>query len=589
MNQFLKFFLASVLGFFVSIFLVFVIAGILFAGIITALSDKSAKPSKDMVIELNLNYQINEQTEENPFLELMDKMDQQALGLDKILHNIKRASKDENVRGIILRPGMVVAGFGTLEEIRNALIDFKKSGKFVYAYCEFITEKSYLLSTACDSIFLNPAGEIVMDGLSSNVMFYKGMLEKLGVEMELFKVGTHKGAAEVFTQKQLSQENKDQIQRYLDVLYDNFCTDAAKSRGIDKNTFKQMVSDFSVQNPVQAIEANWIDGLWYEDQVADLIKEKIGKDKEEKICFTSLASYWKMEGPSLKNNTTKNKIAYIYVDGEISTTTDESGKSSCKSLLKSIRKIRYDDSYKALVVRVNSPGGSAYGSDQIWREIQLVKEVKPVIVSMGDIAASGGYYLAAPADTIVVSKYTLTGSIGVFALFPNLDGFLNDKLGLTFETVTTGKHAGMGMPGRGFTDTERQIIQNSVNRVYANFTSVVANGRGLDSAKVESVAQGKVWIAEDAKKHNLVDVVGGIQSALNIAAFKAGIGEDDYNIVYLPKKDDFLTSIFQTYAKTSERKIETELGEFYPYYLTAQKLKNTSGMQMKLPFIPIFD
>ncbi|MCO6495379.1 MAG: signal peptide peptidase SppA [Bacteroidetes bacterium] len=591
MRQFFKFFLASVLGFFVSIFLIVFIGVILIAGMVAALGDKSVKPKQNMVLELDLNYSIGEQTIDNPLLEYIDKSGSQPLGLDEILYNIERASKDDNVKGLLIRPGILSAGYGTLEEIAGAIQDFRKSGKFVYAYCEFLSEKNYLIASACDSVFLNPSGNIALDGLSSNVIFYKGLLDKLGVEMELFKVGTHKGAAEVFTQEKLSELNKEQIQRYIDGVYELFCTDVSKNRGVSKDELKRKISNFEVQTPQQALDSKWIDGIWYEDQVADLIKQKTGRSVNEKICFTNISNYRKMSGPNLRISNSKNKIAFVYIDGEISYNNNKEsmGQSNCKSLMNTLRKIRYNKDIKALVVRVNSPGGSAYGSDQLWREIGLIKKVKPVIVSMGDVAASGGYYLSAPADTIVVSKYTLTGSIGVFALYPNANAFLKDKLGLSFESVKTGEFADMGMPGRNFSSTERAIIQNGVNNVYNNFTKVVREGRGLDSASVESVAQGKIWIAQDAIQYHLADVVGGIQKAVDIAAYKAGVDSGDYSIIYLPKRDDFTSMFLNMSSMFTDYKLKTQLGDFYPYYINLKSVRERAGMQMYLPISPLLD
>lgn len=590
MKQFFKFFFASVLGFFVSFLIIFIIGLILISGMLAAFGSKTVQPKSNMVLELNLNYEIGEQTKENPFFELLNKDAPQPLGLDEILYNIKRAAKDDNVTGILVRPGMLMAGYGTLEEVANAIKEFRQSGKFAYAYCELLTEKNYLLASACDSIFLNPSGTLALDGLGYNVIFYKGLLDKLGVKMELFKVGTHKGAAEVYTQQSLSDANREQIKRYIDALFNKFCEDVTLARNIDKEDFKKKVAGFEIQTPQQALDNKWIDGVWYEDQVADLIKESTGRSKNDKICFTNLSSYRKMSGPNLRNSNASNKIAYVYIDGEITYNDNQvAGQPSCKSLLHTLRKVRYDKAVKALVLRVNSPGGSAYGSDQLWREISLIQKVKPVIVSMGDVAASGGYYLSAPADTIVVSNYTLTGSIGVFALYPNVNVFLKDKLGLSFESVKTGEYADIAMPGRDFTQTERTIIQNGVNRVYQDFTKVVREGRKLDSVAVENIAEGKIWIAQDAINNHLADVVGGIQTAIDIAAFKAGLDSGDYKIIYLPKHDDFMSSLMDFSSRIQLSRTKQELGDFYIYYTSLKSATERTGMQMYLPFVPILD
>lgn len=587
MRSFLSSLLASILGFFISLFLVFIIGGILLAGVLTAFGDKTSAPKKDMVLELQLNYLIPEQTVDNPILEILNKHDEQTLGLDEILYLIERAKQDNNVKGILLRPGFLSAGFSTLEEIRNALLDFKNTGKFLYSYNEYITEKDYFLSSVCDSIFLNPKGEVLLDGFNNNIMLFKGLFDKLGVEMELFKVGTHKGAAEVYTQSELSEANRSQIQRYLDAIFTQFCNDVASSRNLNTLEFKTAVENFEWRTPQDAVNAKLVDDLWYEDQIADLIKSKVGKKPEDKLCFTSMAAYRKMEGPDLRNFSSDNKIAFIYIDGEISNSNTTPGQSSCKSLLKSIRKLKYNDEVKAVVVRVNSPGGSAYASDQLWHEISTLQQHKPVVVSMGDVAASGGYYLSAPADSILVSKYTLTGSIGVFALFPNANGLLKDKLGLQFENIKTGKYADIGMPGRGFTPDERQLIQSAVNRIYADFTEVVAKGRKLDRSHVESVAQGKVWIASDALTHQLVDKIGGRNDAIRLAAKMAGV--EDYKLFYLPKKEDFWSSLSTLQSALKQEALRSELGVLYHSYVQLQQINARKGAQLLLPFYPIID
>lgn len=585
MRDFFKTLAATITGVFISIFLLFILGGILFAGMIAALGDKETKPRKDMILEINLNYLISERTEDNSLLELIDKNNVRPLGLDVLMEQIKRASQDENVRGILLKPGMLSAGYGTVDEIRNALLEFKQSGKFLYAYAEYLTEKNYFLSSVCDSIFLNPAGEIVMNGLSSNIMLYKNMLDKLGIQMELFKVGTHKGAAEVYTKEQLSTENEEQIQRYLDAIYNKLCTDIAISRGLNRDEFKNQVSQFVVQSGEQALELNWIDGLWYEDQLAALLKSKVGKDANQKICYTSLSEYRKMSGPKSAETKSKNKIAVVYITGEITNNSANDNQTGCKSLINTLRKVRYNEQYKAVVLRVNSPGGSAFGSDQIWREVKLINQEKPVIVSMGDVAASGGYYVAAPADSILVSPYTLTGSIGVFALYPNMQEFLNDKIGVQYQSIKTGEYADLGRIDRPFTENEKQIIQQTVNRIYRDFTQVVREGRNLDSVHLENIAQGKVWFADHAIDHKLADGIGRINDAIHAAAFKAGLDSTDYKLVHLPKKEDNFSQWLRTISAVKEQSLQQKLGTLYPMYQALELINQWKpGVQARIPY-----
>jgi len=589
MKSFFKFMLASMAGFFLSITIVLIIGGIFLVAIVMGLGSKPAKPRKDMVLEITLDYPITEQTDDNPLLTLLDMDDKNVLGLDELLYQIDRASNDDNVKGILLRPGMFSAGYATVEEIRNAITSFRKKGKFVYAYCDYLTTKNYFLATSCDSIFLNPAGEIILNGLSSNVMLYKGMFDKLGITMELFKVGTHKGAAEAYTQDSLSTENKEQIMRFISLLQDEMCGRIATSRNLNANTLKQDINAFNVQSPQQALQRQWIDALWYQDELGALIKSKLGKDVSKKLCFTSLSEYRRMKGPDSRNNDASNKIAVVYLEGEITANTSSDNLESGSSLMKGLRKIRYENDYKALVIRINSPGGSAYASDQIWREISLIQQKKPVIVSMGDVAASGGYYIAAPADTIVVSPFTLTGSIGVFALYPNMKEFLNNKIGIRYESVKTGEFASLGLPDKGFSDKERPIIQAAVNRVYHNFTRIVAEGRHLDSLHVEDIAQGKVWIARDAIQHRLADVYGSFQDAIDIACHKAGLDSNNYAISIYPKKETGISSLLSIYQSVKQSRIQQQMGALYPLFDEIQKVEQMKGMQMKLPYILQFN
>lgn len=584
MLQFLKNVLATIVGVFVSVFLLVVVGIGVVSVVLSTVVDNKKTPSKNMVLELNLNYTLVEKADENPLEEWINKNSNTNIGLDKIINEIYNASSDANVKGILVKPGLFDAGFASIEEIREALTHFKKQGKFVYAYSEILTEKNYYLASVCDSIFLNPSGEIVLDGLSSNILLYKGLLDKVGVKMELFKVGTHKGAAEVYTQDQLSEENKSQIQRYLDVSFNQFCEDIAKDRALNKDSLMSDIQAFIVQSPALAVEKKIIDKLAYEDEVATIIKSKVGKKPEDKMCFTSFSDYYGMNSKDMGTFSSDNVIAFVYIAGEITNVSNNDNEAGCKSLLKSLRKARFNKDVKALVVRINSPGGSAYGSDQIWREIMLIKKTKPVIVSMGDVAASGGYYIAAPADSIFASKYTLTGSIGVFALYPNMKELFNEHLGLKFETLKTGEYSDFGTLDKELTISQKQIIQKGVDRVYNNFTQVVKQGRGLDSSHVESIAQGKVWIGPDAKNVKLIDGYASIRECVHIASHKAGLKKNDFRMKYLPEKDNSINSLFQIKSILKEEFLKNEMGMFYSYYKAVNEIHKETGVKASLPY-----
>jgi protease IV len=589
MKDFIKYVFATITGLVIATVLMGILSIIVVVGMVTAMGSQKEKSQKDTLLELSLAMEIPEQSEENPIMELLDQNFASGLGLDKILHNLKRAAIDPNIKGILIKPGYITAGYTTLDEIRKGIAEFRAQGKFVYAYCEFLNEKSYFIASACDSIYLNPTGEMMLDGLSSNMLFMSGFFKKIGVNMELFKVGAYKGAAESWTLDKPSEANTEQIQRLLDVVFDYFCNESCKSRGMDAADFKQKVNEYAIQSPNEALAAGWIDRLAYEDEVAAVIKNNLGKDPEDKICFTMFGKYFKMEGPELNKTKSKDRVAIVYISGEITNGDEGFYESGCKTIMKSLRKVRYNEDVKAVVIRVNSPGGSAFGSEQLWREIDLISKVKPVVVSMGDMAASGGYYVATPARAIFASPVTLTGSIGVFALFPNMKELFNEKLGLEYHSIKTGIHSNIGLPDKEFTEEQRALIQKNVNRVYRLFTQRVEDGRGIDSSYAESLAQGRVWVGSDALSNKLVDQMGYLEEAVQYAANEAKLKENEYKIIRYPKAQDPLQAFFSFTKVQKERNLKADLGFLYPFYEAMKLIKHNTGVQARMPFIPVFD
>ncbi|MES2617473.1 MAG: signal peptide peptidase SppA [Bacteroidota bacterium] len=581
MKQFLKYTLATVFG----IFITFIFLGILLFFTIIGLT-KSAGRDKvavknNSVIELNINYDIPERSPQDFMSMFSDNGDMTILGLDDILSIIEEAKKDNKIKGIILKSNLNNTGYATALEVRNALADFRKAGKFIYAYAPYYDEKNYYLASVADSVFIERSGGVMFNGLSANLMFFQGTLEKLGVEMQVIKVGAYKGAVETFSRKDLSPENREQISVYINSLYGTFLSAVSESRKIDTAKLHAAFNEFTVQTPAQAVAFGLIDNMIYEDVMHTSIKHKLGIKGKDELSIIKAGQY---RGREKKDEDSySDKVAVIYAVGEIMDGEGDDETIGSVTLSKAIAKAREDKNVKAIVLRVNSPGGSSLASDIIMREIELCKGVKPVIVSMGDVAASGGYYISALADSIIAMPNTITGSIGVFGLFPNMQGLLNDKMGLTFESVKTGKYSDFGRVDRPLTDIDRLYLQNMVNRIYDDFTGVVERGRKLDSVTVEGLAQGRVWTASDALSRKLIDSYGGIKDAIKIAAYKAKI--KNYSVVVYPKQDDPFKKFFG--GKTNammEEKMSNDLGIFYNYYKALQTSIHVQGFQMRLPY-----
>jgi protease-4 len=582
MKQFFKFMFASILGVIIGSFLlVFILVGI-----ISALAGGSSKQeftlNEKSVFELDINYSIPERTLNNPFegLNLGGFSNPKSIGLQDILSNIEKASENENVKGILLKAEVSQNSYATLEEIRNALIKFKKSGKFIYAYGEYMDEHAYYVASVSDKIFLNPAGELLLNGFSQQVVYLKGMFEKIGVEPQLIRHGKYKSAGEPFIADKMSNENRQQIEAYMGNLYSHFVVQIAKSRKINEADFRNIVNELKVRNADDAVKLKVIDGLKYRDEVEALIKTKLALEEKTKISFVNLGKMNKVKG---NTSISDNKIAVVYCVGDIVSGSGDDETIGSDRIAETIKKVREDDTYKALVLRVNSPGGSALASDVIWREITLCKKVKPVIVSMGAVAASGGYYIAAPADVIVAEPNTITGSIGVFGMLINAKELLNNKLGVKIETVKFGEFSDLGSPDRPLTAAERQVVQNAIDRVYTDFVKRVAEGRKLTEAQVDSIAQGRVWSGIEAKQIGLVDEFGGLDRAIEIAVKKAKLSE--HRVVSLPELKDPLEEVFKTMSgEASAYFMKQELGSNYQHYLEAKKALQYQGIQVRMPF-----
>lgn len=583
MKQFFKFLFASLLGFLIGSFvLLFLIIGIV-AGITGGENEGGAVTMKDnSILRLNLNYVIPERTLNNP-LDLMSfpgLAKGKPMGLTEIIKNIKKAEDNAQVKGIYINADVSPNSYATLSEIRNALIQFKKSGKFIIAYAEIMDEHSYYVASVADKVYLNPTGEILLNGFSQQVVYLKGMFDKIGVEPQLIRHGKYKSAGEPFIASSMSAENRSQIESYLGSLYNQFITDIAKSRKIDAVKMRQIVDELQVQSSADAVKLKVIDGIKYEDEIEKELKTKLSLAESDKLNYISMAKFNLVSG---NTSVSDNKIAVLYCVGDISGGEGDDQSIGSDRMAAAIKKVREDESYKALVLRINSPGGSALASDIIWREVSLCKAKKPVIVSMGDVAASGGYYIAAPADYILAQPNTITGSIGVFGMLVNAKELLNNKLGVKIETVKFGEFADLGSPDRPLNEAERLVVQRGVDRVYDNFIDRVAKGRKLTKEQVEEIAQGRVWSGVDAKKIGLVDGLGGLDKAIEMAAEKANLSE--YRSVNLPElKDPFQELLGSLGSQASTALLKHELGSNYAYYQDMKKAMQYQGIQTRMEF-----
>ncbi len=584
MKQFFKFVLASMVGvLIISAILIFIVIGI----IVAASSEKTVEVEPNSVLQISLNYPITERTPDNPLsgLSFLGIDGDKTIGLNDILANIKKAKTDSNIKGIFLDQSYVIAGQATTEEIRNALIDFKKSGKFVIAYSEIYTQSFYYLASVADKVYINPKGIFEFHGFSSEITFLKGALDKLGIDVQIIKVGTYKSAVEPFFLTKMSDANRLQVNSYLGSLYDHFLTQISASRNINKDSLFNYANELKIRLPEDALKYKLVDGLKYKDEILAELKQLTGADSKDDLKSVELADYTKGETKKeSEKKESKNRIAVVYASGEINGGDGDDNTIGSERISKALRQARLDDKVKAVVFRVNSPGGSSLASDVIWREVMLTKKVKPIIVSMGDLAASGGYYISCAADSIIAEPNTITGSIGIFAILPNMQKFFNDKLGITFDGVKTGKYADLGDVSRPLTPEEKSILQSEVNHGYDDFTKAVADGRHKTQAYINSIGQGRVWTGEQAVKIGLVDRLGNINDAVKSAAKEAKI--KNYKLVAYPEQKSIFTKFGQGLtAQMKAHFMKSELGDNFKYY---EQIKGVTQMmrtpQARLPY-----
>lgn len=545
----------------------------------------SDKPSveKNSVLVLNLDQPFLEQQVENPLANISGNDEMNIPGVYDVVRLIQKAGTDEKIKGIYLLAGLNPNGFATCEEIRNALTGFKKSGKFVFAYGETMNQKSFHVANVADKIFVNPKGYFDWTGFSSELLFLKGTLEKLNIEPQIFYAGKFKSATEPFRTDKMTEENKLQTSVWLGDLYSHFLQKASEARKIDTAALHQLANDASIQTPQDAVDKKLIDGVKYDDEVRDEIKQKLRLGKYDKINFISISRYFKADGYKKFSG---ERIALIYAQGDIiDGSTDDHLRIGSGNYIKLIRKARLDKTIKAIVFRVNSGGGSALASETIWRELSLAKKEKPVVVSFGDVAASGGYYISCAADSIFASPTTITGSIGVFGIIPNMQGFFKNKLGITFDGVKTSPYSDAGAIYRPLTEKEKKIIQNSVDNIYNNFKQRVADGRKRTNEYVDSISQGRVWSGSKAIRIGLIDKYGGLQDAIDCAARMAKLKE--YRLTEYPEVKNIFDRLFGRADNTMKTQtLRNELGEVnYKIYKELIRVKEmTNAVQARMPF-----
>jgi protease-4 len=579
MWQFIKYLLATLIA-----LTIFVVGAILLTiGIFSVSESKMIEANS--VLKLNFDKPITEVSHSNPLEDLHLPMgdDKESIGLVEIKKAIAAAKTDPKIKGIYLNLSKVKAGFASLQEIRTALVDFKKSGKFIFAYGESFSEGAYYLASSAHKIYLAPEGLLEFNGIGTQLLYFKNLFEKLEIKPEVFKVGDYKSAVEPFLLDKMSDHNRNQLDTLLNGVYATMLADISASRQISVARLRLISDSMYVHNANDAVRFKLITNLGYYDQVESELKKKLGIHlTTAKIKLVELGAYVKSL-PDASQNEDK-KIAVIVATGEIHQGNSVLDEIGAADVCEQLRKARNNPKVKAIVLRINSPGGSALASDLMWREIVITRRVKPVIASMSDMAASGGYYMAMACNKIVAQPTTITGSIGVFGLIFNIKNTLGNKLGITVDGYQTGKFSDVGSAIREMTDYERKIIQSEVEFTYEEFLRKAAEGRKVNMEVIRKVAGGRIWTGKQAKAIGLVDVLGGLQQAIDIAASSAKLGAD-YSVTYIPEHKNWLEALFDDQSKDSQSKmIASELGELYPYFKTLQKINTMKGVQARVPF-----
>jgi len=584
MKTFLKMLLAVIAGIIITSILFFVVMLSAFSGMAAAGKKSVSIPEKSVLV-IRTGAMIPDRSAGNPFssIDPVTMTFTQTPGLNELLKNLKKAATDEKVSGILIENGTMPSGWATADELRIALQEFRKSGKFVYSYSDYmLMQESYFISTAADAIWINPTSMFDFKGLAAEVTFYKDALEKLGVEVQVIRHGKFKGAVEPYILDKLSDENRLQISEYVGSIWEHVVKVISESRGVTVAEVMSLADSLAGYDPQLMADAGLIDGTMYRDQLEDSIRVAAGIGEGKKISYISMTKY--TNTPEKHDSEGgKDKIAILFAEGSINNGEGDDSNIGGARYAEELRKLRLDSTVKAVVFRVNSRGGSAIASDQIWREVELTDRVKPVVVSMGNYAASGGYYIAAAARKIMASPVTVTGSIGVFGLIPNAEILLDNKLGISSDVVRTNAHSDSPSLTRPLSAFEKEALQANVERTYSNFTGVVAAGREMSQAAVDSIGQGHVWSGKDAAGIGLVDSFGGLSDAISEAASLAGL--EEYRIIEKPEASDFYTKLLKELTgEIRVRAIRKELGEVSRYYFDLKDIISSGGIMTVMPY-----
>lgn len=587
MKEFFKYVLATIVGFICVTAFMGIMSLIMFFSIM-ATSDTQPMVSDGSVLRIELNGTVSERVTENPFAELMGNKALASQGLDDLLKAIKVAKTNDKIKGIYLEGGLLSADFASLEELRKALVDFKQSKKFVVAYADQYTQGSYYLASAADKVWLNPSGMLDWHGIASQPIFFTDLMKKVGVKMQVFKVGTFKSAVEPYILTEMSEPNRQQVQSFIGDIWQHFCQDVSASRKISTDSLNAFADRYvTFAEASDYVRLKMVDELTYIDQVRTKLQKL---SQQDKVNFISPAELAKLDVPA----SSSNDIAIYYAEGNIVDVSTQSPLNSTQSeivgskVVSDLDKLAKDESVKAVVLRINSGGGSAYASEQMWRAVQQLKAKKPVVVSMSGMAASGGYYLSCGADYIVADKTTLTGSIGIFGMVPDASELLTDKLGLHFDVVKTNVSSDFGAMGRGFNAAESAAMQNYVNRGYRLFLKRVADGRKMTPEQVDEIAQGRVWTGNQALKIKLVDKLGTLNDAVAEAAKRAKL--QDYAICTFPAKTPWFEQLMNetTQRDYLEEKLQTALGVYYEPLRFVSTYDKHNVLQARMFYVPNF-
>ncbi|HPE33166.1 MAG TPA: signal peptide peptidase SppA [Bacteroidales bacterium] len=586
MKQFLKYVLASMVGFFLMSVILFLLMTGMVASMASFMEKESVKVAENTVLHVKFDTEIRDRSLNDPFtsIDFTSMKPISPLGLNDILKNFEKASKDPNIKGIYLDLTTIQGGLSNLQEVRRALLDFKESGKFILAYSESFSQSAYYLASVADKIYLHPEGNLDFKGLMAEVMFFKGTLEKLDVDMQIIRHGKYKSAVEPFMLDKMSDENREQMNAMVKGAWAEILEGISTKRNIKKDELNRIADGLLIRSAEDALDLKFVDGLRYYDEVMKELKMLVGIEEDKDLALLKLSKYFDAPDPVKEKTDRSNKIAVVYAVGEIISGEGNDDIIGSDRIAKAIRDAREDSRVKAIVMRVNSPGGSALASDVILRETKLAAEEKPFIVSMGNVAASGGYYISAAAHKIFAEGSTITGSIGVLGMVPNLEATMKNKLGITIDYSASNANSGFITPFRPLTLQQREVIQSQIEDIYKTFVNHVVAGRGMTYEEVDAIGQGRVWIGSDARNIGLVDEIGGLKDAIKAAVELADL--ETYSVKELPARKDFFQELFDEITGNSalESRLRSELGENYRIYQQFKYWQNATGVQARMPF-----